>query len=135
MRRRGLRSQRAHRKPAFQRRARLENIVDQDHQRAAFAAIAADISAARRFGLGVAAVKQPVAVAGLSAAFAFNRGIAGVLHSNLKIREGGYPLNLLAGQRAPQKKSGDETLATFFAKINRSKGEFTFFLSGDDGVR
>jgi hypothetical protein len=83
------RGKRLRRKLKPQRFAGFENIVDQDDQRTAFAPVATDLFAPRRFVLRVAAVGQPVCVAGLTAAFAFIRGIAGVWHSNLKKGGGG----------------------------------------------
>jgi hypothetical protein len=91
--------ERARRKPASQRLARFHNIVDQDRQRASFAAKAADFLAPRGAFLGIAAVNPPVAVPWLTAAFAFLQGIAGFRHSNLKIREGGTPSSLILCNR------------------------------------
>jgi hypothetical protein len=65
----------AGRKLALQRLARLQDIVDQNDERARFAAIAADLFAPF---FGVAAVSKPVAVPWLTTAFAFFRRIAGV---------------------------------------------------------
>jgi hypothetical protein len=89
---RGARSRQGTRRElALQRFARLQDIIDQDDERFAFSAVAADFLAPRRFVLRVAAMDQPVSVSRLAAAFAFWQGSTGVLHSNLKKGGGGYP--------------------------------------------
>jgi hypothetical protein len=91
-------------KLALQRFARFQDVVHQNDECAAFAAIAAELLAPRGFFLGVAAVDAPVAVAGLTAAFAFNRRIAGVLHSNLKNRGRGVPPGTLPPEKCAAPK-------------------------------